>query len=254
MSTTHSILVITTTLGYRHSSIPSALHALQSPPHPALPFTNTESDLSTYFDSPSTLAPFSALLFLSSIGDIFTPAQLANLSTFAANPRNAIIGIHSATATHSRTDSFARIFGASFDYHPDFQTGDVFKLTASTTPALETSAADVSDGDGHVSVRNLPARVTVADEQYNFFSDVRKSGVTVVAEWDRASYRDDGERKAAMGELQPAVWCREGGGGEGDGSVRCRVWYTSLGHSEEIWSEAWFVGHVFGGIEWALRV
>lgn len=142
-------------------------------------------------------------------------------------------------------------------------------MTAKTTPALETAVGDgeASDGgekeQGHVSVRNLPARVTLEDEQYNFFSDPRVSGVKVVAEWDRDSYVDDQakKRKKEMGELQPAIWCREGGSGsngsgEGgdEGSVKCRVWYTSLGHSEEIWGEEWFMEHVFGGIEWALRM
>lgn len=177
------------------------------------------------------------------------------MSAFAADGTKAIIGVHSATATHTQNQEFERIFGASFDYHPDFQKADVFKLTSKTSPALEASEVQDSDG-GHASLRSMPARMTVEDEQYNFFSDPRKTGVQVVAEWDRATYVDDGDRKKEMGELQPAVWCREGedAGSGKSGQVKCRVWYTSLGHSEEIWSEGWFMKHVFEGIEWALRM
>lgn len=130
-------------------------------------------------------------------------------------------------------------------------------MTGKTTPALEMETGASADGEesenGHVSVRNLPPRVTLEDEQYNFFSDPRESGVTVVAEWDRDSYVDDQaeKRKKEMGELQPAVWCREG---NDSGNVKCRVWYTSLGHSEEIWGEEWFMKHVWDGIHWALRI
>lgn len=152
------------------------------------------------------------------------------------------------------------------------------KLTAFSSPPLDVAGASSEKREsevahGHLSVRNLPSRTTVEDEQYNFLSDPRESGVRVIAEWDRSSYVDKESgvrRKEEMGKLQPAVWCREGGGGgggrdrvasSGSGSgnideeeVKCRVWYTSLGHSEEIWREEWFVKHVFDGIAWALRV
>ena len=44
--------------------------------------------------------------------------------------------------------------------------------------------------------------------------------------------------------LYPLAWARQWGRG--------RVFYTALGHREDVWSAPWFRDHLKGGIEWAL--
>jgi type 1 glutamine amidotransferase len=44
--------------------------------------------------------------------------------------------------------------------------------------------------------------------------------------------------------LYPLSWARQWGKG--------RVFYTALGHREDVWSATWFRDHLRGGTEWAL--
>ncbi len=46
-----------------------------------------------------------------------------------------------------------------------------------------------------------------------------------------------------MGADHPLAWCREQGAG--------RVFYTSLGHTSEIYDDPDFRAHLRGGISWA---
>ena len=48
----------------------------------------------------------------------------------------------------------------------------------------------------------------------------------------------------AMGADHPIAWQHEFDGG--------RAWYTEGGHTDESYSEPLFLGHLLGGIQWAL--
>src|SRR5207245_1535770 len=42
----------------------------------------------------------------------------------------------------------------------------------------------------------------------------------------------------------PVAWCKKLGKG--------RIFYTSLGHREDVWESATYQQHILGGIKWAL--
>lgn len=239
-----SVLVISATDGYRHESIETGIAYLRT--HSStytFTFTETPNDI---FEHKERLLAYNALLFLSSIGPILSQASLANLAAYTSYPSKAVVGIHSATATCSESASFRTIFGTTFDYHPDLQTATVYRLP---------------EGAAHASTESFPEKVKIEDEWYNFTSDPRETGVKLLLAVDDESYVDEGERLVL--EPHPVAWFREEdvegaevvGEEEGKGKrkCRCRVWYTSLGHSKEIWGEEVFVRHVMEGLRWATR-
>ena len=60
----------------------------------------------------------------------------------------------------------------------------------------------------------------------------------------RLSYFDVRNLKVKKGEDAPVAWTRTEGRG--------KVFYTSLGHREDVWTNPVWQKHLLGGIAWAL--
>jgi hypothetical protein len=67
---------------------------------------------------------------------------------------------------------------------------------------------DVVD-PSHPSTRHLPSRWTVFDEVYNFKSDPRALGVSVIMTVDESTYTDPGPRNFDHGSPHPIAWYME---------------------------------------------
>jgi hypothetical protein len=140
------------------------------------------------------------LILVSVIG----PEGLVALQRYFDRGGN-FIGIHCAAWTHVDCGFFVRQLGASFDYHPDFCPA------VGTSRFLETADSDVAQvveviDQTHPSTKMLPAQWPVEDEmcghnpvrkdsrlttryiRYNFTSDPRKVGATIILSVDESSY------------------------------------------------------------------
>ena len=125
-----TVLVYSRTAGFRHDSIPTAIDQLRSlAPRTTPPFIPTFSEDPALF-TPSGLAPFDVILFLSNSDEVLDDAGKAALqgwlegngnSTTGEKRKRGLVGIHSATACLFTTQSFGSAFGAWFDYHPPLQ-------------------------------------------------------------------------------------------------------------------------------------
>ena len=116
------------------------------------------------------------------------------------------------------------------------------------------------------------------DEEYNFLSNPRDLGYTVVLTADEKSYIDPvsplSVRAKMQGNPHPLAWYKEGnilthpkhkkiGGGvdntaaqrrkgtEGTGG-NGRSFYTALGHSKKQWDDEQFQKHIWGAVQWLL--
>jgi len=98
----------------------------------------------------------------------------------------------------------------------------------------------------------LPAEWHIQEEMYNFKSDPRAIGATVVLSANESSYVDTGARNFNQGTPHPSAWFQEHGAGVESGHIAGRSFYTSLGHLNETWQDELFLSHVFGGITWVL--
>ncbi|WP_340375074.1 ThuA domain-containing protein [Streptomyces sp. SS7] len=213
---TARLLVYTRTTAYRHDSIPDAVTAVRA-------LDGFEADHS---EDPAALeAPldgYAAVVFLSTSGEVLTPAGRERLSAYVG-AGGGFVGVHAAACTEYDWPYYGELLGARFDRHPAYQPGK----------------AVVEDHD-HPATRHLPTVWDFTDEWYDFRASPR-GRVRVLAGADESSYEGGG-----MGADHPLVWCREEGAG--------RVFYTALGHASEAYRDPDFLAHLRGGIAWAARV
>ncbi|MFF7467504.1 ThuA domain-containing protein [Streptomyces sp. NPDC008092] len=210
------LLVHTRTTGYRHASIPDALAAVRE-------FAGADVDAT---EDPAALEQpldgYAAVVFLSTSGEILTPAGRARLAAYVA-AGGGFAGVHAAACTEYDWPSYGELLGARFDRHPEYQPG----------------RALVEDHD-HPATRHLPAVWDFTDEWYDF-RDNPRGRVRVLLRADETSYEGGG-----MGDDHPLAWCREHGAG--------RVFYTALGHAPEAYRDSGFLAHLYGGLAWAARL
>ncbi|MES5818696.1 ThuA domain-containing protein [Streptomyces sp. RG80] len=210
------LLVHTRTTGYRHDSIPAGITALRT----LGGFDVDASEDPAALEQP--LDAYAAVVFLSTSGEILTPAGRERLASYV-DSGGGFVGIHAAACTEYEWPYYGELLGARFDRHPEYQPGK----------------AVIEDRE-HPATRHLPAVWDFTDEWYDFRTNPRAS-VRVLASADESTYDGGG-----MGDDHPLVWCREQGAG--------RVFYTALGHASEAYEDPDFRAHLLGGIRWAARL
>lgn len=230
---TARILIYSATQGYRHDSIPASIDALKSRASSINVQYDVTEDQSLFTED--YLKQFDAVLFLNNSGEILDEAGKGGLQRYLDSGGN-FIGVHCASACLYNDEFFKKEIGALFDYHPD----------------ICAAVYDVI-GPSHPSTSILPKRWELHDEVYNFMSDPRDVGATVVLSVDESTYTDDGVRKYDHGDPHPTAWFQERGAGVQPGGIAGRSFYTSLGHAIETWHNELFLAHVLGGIQWAVQ-
>ncbi|GAB2716694.1 ThuA domain-containing protein [Streptomyces bullii] len=210
------LLVCTRTTAYRHDSIPAGIAALRTLGDFEVDATEDPAALE------QPLGGYAAVVFLSTSGEILTPAGRARLAAYVESG-GGFVGVHAAACTEYDWPYYGELLGARFARHPLHQPGK----------------AVVEDGT-HPATRHLPAVWHLTDEWYDFRTNPRGSAHVLVRA-DESSYEGGG-----MGEDHPLAWCREQGTG--------RVFYTALGHAPEAYGDPDFRAHLHGGIMWAARL
>lgn len=138
-----------------------------------------------------------------------------------------LVGVHSASDTFHDWDWFMTTIGGEFDGHPWH----------------EEVAVTVLD-TGHPATRHLGPSFRIKDEIYQFkrLNDARHT----LMDLDRESVT----HSVLPGRLYPLAWTLEFGKAPRPG----RVFYTALGHREEVWQDRRFIDHLLGGVRWAGRL
>jgi cytochrome c len=215
----YSVLVFSKTAGFRHTSIPNGIAAIQQL-GAKNGFTVTATEDSSLFTA-ANLAKYKAVIFLNTTGDILDADQKAAFESYIQKG-GGFAGVHAASDTEYKWPFYGKLVGAYFLSHPKIQTATV----------------NVTDRT-HPSTAALPATFSRTDEWYNFRTNPRGE-VHVLTLVDEKSYTG-----GTMGD-HPLSWCHEFEGG--------RVWYTAMGHTEESYTEPLFLDHVLGGIRYAAGV
>ena len=136
------------------------------------------------------------------------------------------IGVHSATDTWYDVAQYGELLGASFDGHPWH----------------ERVRVNVED-PAHPATRHLGKGFEITDEIYQFRNWSREK-VHVLLSLDPRSVD---VRKGRRPDRDYALsWVRNYGQG--------RVFYTALGHRQEVWADERFRQHLLEGIRWAMRI
>ena len=210
-------LVFTRTAGFRHDSIPAGVEAVRE-------LGATGSFRVTATEDPGVftaagLAPFAAVVFLNTSGDVLDPGQKAAFEAYI-RAGGGYVGVHGAADTEYGWPSYGDLVGARFARHPAIQP---------VTVRVEDRA--------HPATAHLPEVWRRTDEPYDYRTNPRAS-VRVLATLDESSYTG-----GQMGADHPITWCRTIGAG--------RSFYTGLGHTRESYAEDAFRQLLLGGIRYA---
>lgn len=166
-----------------------------------------------------SLATFSAVIWLSTSGNVLDSEQRAAFQSFIGGGGH-YVGIHAASATEHDWPWYTELVGARFTGHPELQ-----------------AARLVVEDRQHPATAHLNAEWHREDEWYEFDRNPRAQARVLISA-DESSYRGGG-----MGD-HPLVWCQERGAS--------RSFYSALGHSAEHFREPMFQKHLLGGIRWVL--
>jgi hypothetical protein len=137
------------------------------------------------------------------------------------------VGIHSATDTFYKWPDYGELIGGYFDGHPWHE-----EVTLKVEDAR------------HPATRHLPSSFRLTDEIYQFKSWSRNK-VHVLVSLDVASVDLTKKGVNRTDKDFALAWTREVGKG--------RVFYTALGHRDEVWQDERFQQHLLGGVKWAMR-
>jgi type 1 glutamine amidotransferase len=208
------VLVFSKTAGFRHSSIPNGIAAIQQLGS-ANGFTVVATEDASQFTT-ANLAQFQAVIWLSTTGDVLNATQQTAFQSYIA-AGGGYVGIHAAADTEYDWAWYGGLVGAYFASHPAIQTAQV---------RVEDSA--------NPSTSHLPTNWSRSDEWYNYRTNPRPN-VRVLMNLNESSYSG-----GTMGD-HPITWCQAYGGG--------RAWYTGLGHTEQSYTDSNFTRMLLGGIQ-----
>jgi uncharacterized protein len=214
------LLIVTVAKGFRHDSIPTAERVVAQLGLESGAWVSeaarTDEDLQAK-TTPAALAGYDGVVFASTTGDIPLADKDAFLKWIEAG--HGFVGIHSASDTFHGFAPFISMIGGEFDTHgPQVQV----------TVQVEDPASPATAGLGR--------SFKVYDEIYQFKSFSRQL-VHPLLSLDRHP------NEGTPGYF-PLAWTKTYGKG--------RVFYTALGHREDVLEAPWYKDHLRGGILWAL--
>jgi uncharacterized protein len=251
------VLVVTVTTGFRHSSIPTAEKVLAELGKDSKAFRVEYARVEPKDDqfkgadgkpdkekvtaaikavlaekmSPKALKRYKAVIFANTTGDLPLPDNQAFLDWIKSG--KAFIGMHSATDTFPGFPGYTEMIGGHFKTH-----------------AAQLEVQPINQDPECAICAGFGKDWKVFDEIYQIkdFDPTKVHGLLTL---DRKP-----DVKDPSPGIYPIAWCKEYGKG--------RVFYTSLGHREDVWDPTWperknpkevaeaYQKHILAGIRWAL--
>jgi type 1 glutamine amidotransferase len=214
------LLVVSVTKGFRHKSIYVAERTLEELAQKSKAFTldyaRTDEELAQKM-TPKALERYAGVVFASTTGDLPLPDKDGFLAWLGRG--RGFVGIHAATDTYHGWRPYIEMIGGEFMTH-----------------GPQTTVSLLVEDKQHPATRGLASPNDVFDEIYEFKSFERERVQVLL-------YLDKHPQSKAPG-FYPMAWTRAHGKG--------RVFYTALGHREDVLQAPWFREHLLGGIQWAL--
>jgi type 1 glutamine amidotransferase len=221
------VLVVTATKGFRHSSIATAENVLATLGQQSGAFTvvdfvrggadgKDDAEVATKLTL-AKLNEVDAVIFANTTGELALPDRDGFLKWIEAG--HALIGMHSCSDTFHEYRPFIEMLGGEF-------------LTHGAQVQVEAYNQDPT----HPATRHLGSSYPVFDEIYEFkaFERAKVHGLLTL---------DKSPQTLLPGDF-PVAWSKDVGRG--------KLFYTSLGHREDVWTSALYQQHILGGIQWAL--
>jgi type 1 glutamine amidotransferase len=232
------VLVIGQTKGFEHDSVSAALAAVYNLGKESGLWDTTlrtDTELLTkgkLGNNAKNLDYFDLLIFASTTGELeMSPAQQKDMLAFIHDDGKGFVGIHAALDTNYKWPEYGEMIGGWFDQHP----WGTF------------NAPIVNESPDFPAVRHFPKAFTKYDEIYQPKTWSRDK-VNVLLSLDASKLDFSPARVADRVHRAdhdfPVAWTKMYGKG--------RVFYSTLGHTEDAWQDPDIRKMYFEAIKWAL--
>jgi type 1 glutamine amidotransferase len=228
------VLVIGQTKGFEHDSISAAMAAVYNMGKESGLWDTTmrtDTELLTkdkLKNNAKNLDYFDLLVFASTTGELeMTASQKQDMLSFIKEDGKGFVGIHAALDTNYTWPEYGEMIGGWFDDHP----WGTF------------NAPIVNEDPDFPAVRHFPKAFVKYDEIYQPKAWSRDK-VNVLLSLDTSKLNLNNPRIHRTDHDFPVAWSKSYGKG--------RVFYSTLGHTEEAWQDPDIRKMYFEAIKWAL--
>ena len=229
------VLVIGQTKGFEHDSVSDGMAAIYNLGRESGLWDatlRTDTELITKKDlgrNTKNLDYFDALVFVSTTGELdLDDSQKKDMMSFIKDDGKGFVGVHAALDTNYKWPEYGEMIGGWFDQHP----WSTF------------NAPIVNEDPSFPAVRHLPGAFVKYDEIYQP-KDWSRDKVNVLLSLDptKLSYANNPRVHRTDHDFAVA-WDKMYGKG--------RVFYSTLGHTEEAWDDPDIRKMYFEAIKWVL--
>ena len=230
------ILVIGQTKGWEHDSITDGMAAIYNMGHEsglweAVLRTDTELITKKNLGGRNTknLDYFDALVFVSTTGELdLDDSQKQDMMSFIKDDGKGFVGVHAALDTNYKWPEYGEMIGGWFDQHP----------------WMTFNAPIINEDPNFPAVRHFPKGFVKWDEIYQP-KEWSREKVNVLLSLDPAKLNYENNPRIHRTDHDFAVaWAKMHGKG--------RVFYSTLGHTQESWSDPDIRKMYFEAIKWVL--
>jgi type 1 glutamine amidotransferase len=230
-----AILVFSKTTAFRHGeSIEASLPVFQQISQRNSWFVYQTEEGGVF--NAEQLKRFKVVIFNNSTGRVLNDEQQEALSQYVEEG-GALLGIHGAgDNSHHWPWYETNLLGTRMSHHP-------------INPQFQKTEVHVEPKVDSTLTQHLPSSWAHEDEWYIFFSQPK--GGKVVSYIDGNKIIPNGnilwirDKNFGMGNYHPVAWYRLVGKG--------KSFYTSMGHSKEVWQDAHFVRLVENALQWSIK-
>ena len=229
------ILVVGQTHGFQHDSVPAAMASIWKWGHETGlwdAYLRTDTELLTKKKleaNAKTLPDFDAVVFASTTGEMdLDDQQKADLLSFVREDGRGFVGIHASNDSNYKWAEYGVLTGGWFDQHP-WMTFD---------------APIILEDPDFPAVRHFPKAFLKRDEIYQL-KNWSRDKVNVLLRLDETKLNYDNNPRIHRADRDFVVaYAKMYGNG--------RVFYSTLGHTNEAWDDPDTSKMYFEAIRWVL--
>ena len=229
------ILVISQTKGFEHDSIPDGMAAIYNMGHDSGlwdTMMRTDTELITKKDigrNAKNLNYFDALVFVSTTDELdLDDSQKQDMMSFIKDDGKGFVGVHAALDTNFKWPEYGEMIGGWFNEHP----------------WMTFNAPIINEDPNFPAVRHFPHEFVKYDEIYQP-KEWSRDKVNVLLSLDPSRLHYENNPRIHRDDHDFAIaWSKMYGKG--------RVFYSTLGHTEEAWSDPDIRKMYFEAVKWVL--
>jgi type 1 glutamine amidotransferase len=228
------ILVISQTKGFEHDSISDAMAAIYNMGKESGlwdTMLRTDTELITKKDlgrNTKTLDYYDAIVFANTTSELdLDDSQKKDMMSFIKEEGKGFVGIHAAMDTNYKWPEYGEMIGGWFDQHP----WSTF------------NAPIINESPDFPAVRHFPKEFVKYDEIYQA-KEWSRDKLNVLLSLDPNKLNYDNPRVHRKDHDFAVAWAKTYGKG--------RVFYSTLGHTQESWNDPDIRKMYFEAIKWVL--